>query len=305
MDSLTTGRVVEERKNYYVVRAAGNDVRCTLKGAMLQNRARLCVGDAVRLRVINGGGVQGVICGAAKRQTYFPRPPLANLSQVIFVNTFKHPAINTEIIDRFLFSSAYYGIDAAIVFNKTDLLDCGEERELAAVEDYYRKTGYAVCRASVPEKQGVTELMNLCAGRTSAFAGLSGVGKSSLMALLFPDVEFRTGAVSGARGRGTHITTHTRLLPLDENTFVADTPGFAFADVPAVHEDTVAAYFPEIEKITGACRFNNCAHDAEPGCVVRELAETGEIAPWRREHYLKLYSEMARRRKSYERKNRF
>jgi ribosome biogenesis GTPase len=299
MDSLPTGRVVEERKNYYIVSAGGSNVRCTLKGALLKNRARVCAGDIVSVQIINEDSAQGVISGVAKRQTFLPRPPLANISQVIFVNTFKHPALDTEAIDRFLFSSVAYGIDAAIVFNKMDLLDDEEARELGVVENYYKKIGYTVCRASVPQNQGITELVNLCRGKTSAFTGLSGVGKSSILSQIFPDTEFRTSEVSGARGRGTHTTTHTKLLELDKDTFIADTPGFAFVDVPTVPEDTVAAHFPEIEKITGTCRFNNCVHDAEPGCRVRELADRGEIAPWRREHYLKIYAEMAKRRRDY------
>jgi len=300
MNSLPTGTVVEERKNYYIVRTSGNDIRCTLKGTLLQNRARVCVGDRVSVQILNDDSVQGIICEAADRRTFLPRPPLANLSLVIFVNTFKHPALNTEAIDRFLFSSMSYGIDAAIVFNKTDLLNDSEARKLTVVENYYKKIGYRVFRTSVPEKRGITELVSLCKGKTSAFTGLSGVGKSSLLSLIFPTVEFRTSEVSGARGRGTHTTTHTKLLSLDENTFIADTPGFAFVDIPTVPEDTAAAHFPEIEKITGTCRFNNCVHDAEPGCRVRELAECGEIAPWRWEHYLKIYSEMVgRRRRDY------
>jgi ribosome biogenesis GTPase len=120
-----------------------------------------------------------------------------------------------------------------------------------------------------------------------------------LLSLIFPGADLRAGEVSGARGRGVHTTTHTKLLSLDGGTFIADTPGWSFVDIPAVPEETVAAHFPEIEAVTGNCRFNNCVHDAEPGCRAAELAGAGEIAPWRLEHYLKIYKEMAKRRKAY------
>jgi len=299
-NTTLTGRIVEEQKNYCIVSARGRALRCTLKGALLKQRGRrACTGDVVSVRIINDDTSEGVICGISPRQSFLPRPPLANLSQVIFVNCFKHPRLDTEAIDRFLFSGMAYGIDAIIAFNKMDLLDERERDELGAAERYYADIGYKILHTSVPQNQGIDELTDLCRGKTSAFTGLSGVGKSSLLARIFPDVEFRTGGVSGSMGKGTHTTTHTKLLTLGGDTFIADTPGFAFVDIPDVPEETVAAHFPEIERATGECRFNNCIHDAEPGCKVAELVEAGEIAYWRRDHYLKIYREMVMRRKMY------
>jgi len=297
---MLTGTVVEEQKNYYMVSAPRVGlVRCTVKGALLNKKKfRISAGDSVSVRVINKDSAEGVICGVAERVSFLPRPPLANLSQVVFVNCFKRPKLDTEAVDRFLFSSAVYGIDAIIAFNKTDLLSDAEAAELETVERHYNNAGYKTMRASVPNGQGISELIDICRNKTSAFAGLSGVGKSSLLSLIFPNAEFRTSEVSGARGRGTHTTTHVKLLALDENSFIADTPGFAFVDVPAVDPEAVAEYFPEIKSAVGQCRFNNCAHDAEPGCKVAELIAGGEIAAWRREHYLKIYREMVKKRKT-------
>jgi len=257
------------------------------------------VGDVARVQVINKDSGEGVICEVAERTAFLPRPPLANLSQIVFINSFKQPSLDTEAIDRFLFFGAVYGIDAVIVFNKSDLLSDTEAAELAGVQRYYENIGYTVLRTSVPKRQGILELTNVCLGKTSAFTGLSGVGKSSLLSLIFPNIEFKTSGVSGVRGRGTHTTTHIKLLALNENSFIADTPGFAFVDVPTVSEDSVAEYFPEIKSVVGMCRFNNCAHDVEPGCRVAEMVAGGEIAVWRREHYLKIYREMIRRRKAH------
>lgn len=303
-----TGTVVEEQKNYYIVsirqcEQSGQPVqsgrlRCTVKGTLLnKKKLRISAGDSVRVQVINQDSAEGVICEIKERASFLPRPPLANLSQVVFINCFKQPNLDTEAVDRFLFSSEAYGISAVIVFNKMDLLSDAETAELAAVERYYKDVGYKILHTSVPERQGISELVDICRNKTSAFTGLSGVGKSSLLSLIFPDSEFRTSDVSGAHGRGTHTTTHIKLLTLDENSFIADTPGFAFVDVPAVDEDSVAEYFPEIRNVIGQCRFNNCIHDAEPGCKVAESVDSGEIAAWRREHYLKIYREMVSKRK--------
>ena len=264
-----------------------------------KKRFRVSAGDSVRVQVINQDSAEGVICEVAQRDSFLPRPPLANLSQVVFVNCLKQPNLDTEAIDRFLFSSAVYGIDAVIVFNKTDLLSDDDTTKLETVEHYYRNAGYKILRTSVPNREGISELIDLCRNKTSAFTGLSGVGKSSLLSLIFPNSEFRTKDVSGARGRGTHTTTHIKLLTLDEISFIADTPGFAFVDIPTVNENSVAEYFPEIKTAIGQCRFNNCIHNTEPGCKVAELVDKGEIASWRRDHYLKIYREMVKKRKMY------
>ncbi|MDR2728895.1 MAG: ribosome small subunit-dependent GTPase A, partial [Chitinispirillales bacterium] len=203
---------------------------------------------------------------------------------------------NLEAADRFLFSSSVYNINAILVFNKTDLLDEHELSGLRAIENVYKNIGYETMLVSAVKREGIGRLTDMCRDKTSAFAGLSGVGKSTILSVIFPDKEFRTKKVSGTNGRGTHTTTNINLLSLDKNSFLADTPGFAFVNVPAVEPETVVSHFPEIEKCAGVCKFNNCVHDAEPGCVVRELVEKNEIAPWRREHYLKLYYEMAERR---------
>jgi len=227
-----SGTVVEERKNYYIVATPRfGRLRCTVKGALLNKKKfRVSAGDSVEVRVINEDSSEGVICEVAERKSFLPRPPLANLSQVVFINCFKQPNLDTEAVDRFLFSSTVYGIDAVIVFNKTDLLSDAETAELAAVERYYREIGYKILHTSVSRKSGISDIVDICRRKTSAFTGLSGVGKSSLLSLIFPDFEFKTNGVSGARGRGTHTTTHINLLTLDENSFIADTPGFAFVD---------------------------------------------------------------------------
>lgn len=301
MQREQSGIVIEERKNYYVVltqsqNAPRKTVRCTLKGSLKIKRGlRVSSGDSVSILITDNDNNIGIISQVNERTNFLPRPPLANLSQVIFINTFKHPKLDLETIDRFLFIASCYDIKAVIVFNKTDLLNSDELFELQRVAKFYDDVGYKIIYTSAEKNRGVENLLEICENKTSAFAGLSGVGKSSLLSLIFPHVDFVTNEVSGSQGRGTHTTTYTKLLQLNDNTFIADTPGFAFVDLPTVDVDSVAAHFPEINKQTGLCKFNNCIHDAEPDCVVWEKARSGEIAPWRRMHYLKFYREMESR----------
>ncbi|MFP4162722.1 MAG: ribosome small subunit-dependent GTPase A [Chitinispirillaceae bacterium] len=294
-----SGRIIEERKNYYTVSTSIGTVRSTLKGVLKKKKRKIATGDLVYIDIINPDSMEGVITGIQNRTSFLPRPPLANISQVVFINCYKNPGLNFEAVDRFLFSATAYNIDAILTFNKTDLLTDEESAELKKTEKYYSGIGYTTLRTSAVNRQGIDELVSICTNKTSAFTGLSGVGKSTLLSSIFPDIEFKTSEVSGRSGRGTHTTTHTTLLSLDNQTFIADTPGFAFVDVPTVPEETVISHFPELEKVTGECRYNDCRHDQEPGCKVKELVDSGEIAPWRHSHYLKIHKEMQERRKNY------
>ncbi len=293
------GRVTEERKNYFIVSTDSGEYRCTVKGTLKKQKTKVCTGDLVVVQVINSDSHEGIISDVRKRISFLPRPPLANLSQVIFINTFKSPNMDLQAIDRFLFTAMVYHVKAVIVFNKTDLLSTEDIQDLTTIEQYYAKIGYKTLHTSASNKTGIAELVDLCKGKTSAFTGLSGVGKSSLLSLIFPQIDFRTNEVSGGSGRGTHTTTHTTLHAMDQDSFIADTPGFAFVDVPTVKEEDVACYFPEIEGIIGKCRFNNCIHDQEPGCIVNEMVQNETIAAWRYDNYMRLYKEMKTRRKNY------
>ncbi|HEX2957268.1 MAG TPA: ribosome small subunit-dependent GTPase A [Chitinispirillaceae bacterium] len=292
------GRVIEEQKNYYIVDTEQSTFRCTIRGVLKKNRVRVCTGDLVTIDVINQDSREAVIAEVQSRSSFLKRPALANLTQILFVNTFKHPSLDTEALDRFLFASEVYQIPAVIVFNKTDLLDYEEQKMLDTVAAYYEKTGYRTIFTSARKLTGMDELKAICRNQVSACAGLSGVGKSTLLSLLFPDRNFRTANVSGAAGRGTHTTTSIVLFPF-ESGYIADTPGFSFVDIPPVDENDVVTFFPELVKVTGSCRFNNCIHNGEPGCAVQELIDTNEILDSRRAHFLKIFNELKARRQKF------
>lgn len=294
-----SGRVVEEQKNYYIVNSSQGNVRATTRGLLKKDKKRLCVGDFVDLEVTNTDPPEGKILKVHERTSFLARPPLANITHVLYVCTAKEPPLDLEATDRFLLCASAYGLVPIIIFNKIDLVTPSEQPFSLVVSDAYRTIGYKVLMTSALTGAGMRDLTEAAIGRVSAFAGLSGVGKSALMQRLFPERNFRVGEVSGPQGRGTHTTTSVTLLPLEHGGFIADTPGISFVTIPLVPEEDVATYFPELEGMIGKCKFNNCIHDNEPGCSVRARVEAGEIAAWRVEHYLKMYREMKERRRAY------
>ena len=301
---IIAGRIIEEQKNFFIANTAQGDVRVVTKGVLKLHKARICTGDFVDIELTNTDPPQGLILKIHERTSFLKRPPLANLTQVIFICTFKEPPLDLEATDRFLVCASAYGLTPVIAFNKVDLITPGEQEFSQRIIATYRRAGYKIVLTSALAGQGVDELVGICGGQVSAFTGLSGVGKTTLLSRIFPDRELRIGEVSGPTGRGTHTTTSVTLLPLPSGGFIADTPGLSLVDLPLVPEEDIATYFPELDAMIGKCKFNNCVHENEPGCKVREAVEAGDIAPWRHEHYLKMFREMRDRRRGYKEKAR-
>jgi len=293
------GRVVEEQKNYFLSDTDQGIIRCVLKGTLKKVRTRVCAGDLVTITTTNNNPPEGIITAIADRTSYIRRPALANLTQIVLVATWKSPHIDLESIDRMLFSAEVYGIRPLLVFNKVDLLSNDESAELDELIELYRKCGYSALKTSAETLTGIEMLKEHCEKEISAFSGLSGVGKSTLLSKIFPNIHFRIGEVSGIRGRGTHTTTNIIIHRYKDDSYIADTPGLSFIDIPEVPEESVGAYFPEIAACIGICRFNNCIHDNEPGCEVLSRIGSGDIAESRRNHFLKIYHEMKTLRKQY------
>jgi ribosome biogenesis GTPase len=221
-----SGRIIEEQKSYFIVNTEHGNVRCTIRGTLKKNKTKLCAGDLVELDLINKTPPEGVITTLHSRIGLLKRPAVANLSQVFIITTIKTPSLDLESLDRFLFSAHVYNIEPVIVFNKIDLLESQELNYLKEIEDIYNRIGYQIIETSVPTSLGVNEILRHCQNKISAFAGLSGVGKSSLLSLLFPDKKLRIGDVSGTKGRGTHTTTNVSLFPLKQGAILPIPPDF-------------------------------------------------------------------------------
>lgn len=294
-----SGRVIEEQKSFFIVDTNKGNVRSTIRGALKKEKIRVCSGDLVELDLTNEVPLEGVITHIHKRTSYLKRPAVANLSQVFFITTIKTPPLDLEALDRFLFSAQVFNLKSIIIINKIDLLDNNDLKQLSVIENLYQKIGYPIIETSAATGYGIDLIKDFCSDKISAFAGLSGVGKSSLLSKVFPDKSFKIGNVSGINGRGTHTTTHVSLISLKQGGYIADTPGLSFVDIPTVPEEEVINYFPELVHRIGQCRFNNCIHDGEPGCSIQALIEKNEIAASRHNHYLKFYQSMKEIRKQY------
>ncbi len=297
-DGIRTGLVIEEQKNYYVVDCDGALVKATITGVLRHRRSRICTGDHVDIQITNRDSLEAIVLKTHKRRNFLPRPPIANMDQVVFITTVVEPAADLVTFDRFLFAAEYYGFSPRIVCNKVDLIDKNSGELLQHIHSLYSAIGYDVIDTSACTGYNIDTIIRECTDKRSIFAGVSGVGKSTLLSCILPQRYFRTSELS-AIGRGVHTTTTSTLIKLPSGGYIADTPGFAFIDLPVVSPEEVSHYFPEINDAGKDCRFGNCIHENEPDCSVKRLVSQGEIAESRYRHYLLFYYHMQDCQRSY------
>ncbi len=293
------GLIVEERKNYYHVDTEKGIIRSLLKGVLKKERKRLFVGDFVTIEIYNSDIPEGIIRELHPRKNILQKPSVVNIDQVILILTLKSPPLDLAFVDRFLFSMGVLAFPVHIVFNKGDLLTNGDTQSLSALVAYYTQLEYPCLQTSALTGENIDRLVEQCRESLSIFAGPSGTGKSTILAAIFPDHQFRIGDLSKSTHRGVHTTTHITLLKLADSGHIADTPGFSYMQLPQVDEKEVAAYFPEIAAEQGACKFNDCIHENEPQCAVKQKVASKEILPSRHENYLKIYHTMREKRREY------
>jgi len=273
-------------------------VRGTLSAAETGYTNVVAVGDEVLVSLDPSG--DGVIERIYPRRTVLARPDVirpdwsqiivANVDQVLIVSSWEEPALWLELLDRYLIAAATGQMTPLICLNKIDLaLDlehCLEEMAL------YDELGYTVLFTSAETGQGIDELRSHLIGKRTVLTGMSGVGKSSLLQAVQPDLELRVAEVSAYSGEGKHTTTQVSLLKLDEGGYVVDTPGIRELGLITVHRHELVLYFPEIAALVGQCRFNDCTHTQEPGCAVIQAVENEEIAWTRYASYQTIYESL-------------
>ena len=275
------GTIIKGIGGFYYVKASNNVYECKARGVFRKERVTPMIGDKV---VIEVNGEKGSITEIMPRFSCLIRPPVANIDTIIIVVAAAEPDPSLELIDKMLVNAEISGIKPAICINKTDI------RMREDIEEIYTKAGYEVFTVSAEKKAGTDKLFEYLKGKTTAFAGLSGVGKSSLLSLITDDT-LETGEVSEKIRRGRHTTRHVELFEIDGG-FVLDTPGFGQLEVEGIKADELQNYFPEMADAQGNCRFRGCAHINEPDCYVKEKLETGEIAPSRYESYKAMYEKL-------------
>jgi ribosome biogenesis GTPase len=258
----------------------------------------VAVGDQVLVSLDRSG--DGVIEHVLPRRTVLARPDVvnhdlsqiivSNVDQVLIVSSWEEPPVWLELLDRYLIAAAEGQMTPLICLNKIDLaLDERACREEMAI---YQELGYTVLFTSAETGTGIAELREHLAGRQTVLAGLSGVGKSSLLMAVQPDLELRVAEISGYSGEGRHTTTQVSLLKLDDGGYVVDTPGIRELGLIAVHRHELVLYFPEIVALVGQCQFNDCSHTHEPGCAIVQAVEAGDIAWTRYASYLAIYESL-------------
>ncbi len=266
---------------------AGIRGRLRLKGVRTTNP--VAVGDRVE---VEGGAITEI----EPRRNYIIRRAsnlskeshilAANLDQAVLVVTLREPEVRREFIDRFLVTCEAYGIPSTIVLNKSDLGEPSED----FVRDY-GLAGYRVVEISAKTGEGLEGVRDLLCDKTTLVAGNSGVGKSSLIRALVPDVDIKVGEISDAFHKGKHTTTHAAMYFLPFGGRIIDTPGVKGFGLIDIEPAELARYYPEMMRFLDGCRFPNCTHTHEPGCAVREAVECGEIAMSRYISYLKTLEE--------------
>jgi ribosome biogenesis GTPase len=298
------GLITKSTGSWYQVQTPGGGVYdCRIKGKFrikgITTTNPLAVGDVVDFE-LEPEQETGVITNLHPRKNYIIRKSInlskqgqiiaANLDQALLVVTLASPRTSLGFIDRFLVTAEAYAIPAKLVFNKLDLFS-GEGLEiLAGYRAIYENIGYPCYEVSALDGTNIEQIKELLNDKVSLFSGHSGVGKSTLINALLPDLELRTSEVSEWSDKGTHTTTFAEMFELPQGGFIIDTPGIRELGVIDIEKAELGRYFPEMRSRMQNCRFNNCRHINEPGCAVLEALENGEIELSRYESYLSIYN---------------
>ena len=278
-----TGRILRSLSGFYDVQTDAGLVSCRARGSLRRTGDTPLTGDMVEITVERG---KGMVEKLLPRRNSFVRPAVANIEALVVFAANVNPVTEPFLIDRVAAIAGDQEVPVILVVNKCDL-DPAED-----LVDIYTRAGFRCIRASAETGEGVEELRALLKGKLTAFTGNSGVGKSSMLNRLCPGLALPTGEVSEKLGRGRHTTRHVELYKLDEDTYVADTPGFSSFDtdmMDVILKENLQYAFPDFAPYVGKCQFHDCSHRREPGCAVTEAVKEGLIGKSRYDSYLKLY----------------
>ena len=283
MSEKRTGRILRSLSGFYDVQTSEGLVTCRGRGVLRKKGDSPLTGDLVEITVENN---KGMVERILPRKNRFVRPAVANVDALVVFAANVNPVTEPFLIDRVAAIAGDQEVPVYICINKCDL---DPAVDLVKI---YEQAGFQVIRASAETGEGVEQLRSLIAGKLTAFTGNTGVGKSSMLNALCPQLSLATGEVSEKLGRGRHTTRHVELYCLDPETYVADTPGFSSFDTEQMDvllKENLQYTFPDFAPCLGQCQFHDCSHRKEPGCAVRQAVESGRIGKTRYESYLRLY----------------
>lgn len=285
------GIIISNASNLYIVEDVKTNeiIKCNARGKFKEQGLTLAVGDYVEYEVIDEEKNEGVIDSIKDRKNYIKRPKMANLTQIIFVVSMSKPKPDLLMLDKQLAFAELNNIKPVICLNKIDLVD---EEAVNKIEKIYSEIGYKIFKTNANEKVGVDDLKDILDGNITAFSGNSGVGKSTLINDIFDGEITKSGLISEKNQRGKNTTTSTYLYKINENTYLADTPGFSTFDISEIASENLYKYFIEFIKPSENCEFVGCTHVKEENCGIKEAVQEGKISNERYDRFCKIYLDL-------------
>lgn len=283
------GLIIGNIADLYKVEVENKIYESMARGKLKIDGNMLAVGDLVKITITDEKNNKAVIDELLPRKVYIKRPKLANITQLILVMSSKNPKPDLLMLDKQLAFAEFLNIKAIIVLNKVDL---DEENKFEKIKNIYEQINYPVIITEVKNGRGINELKSKLANNVNAFSGNSGVGKSSLINQIFSIELTEEGEISKKNKRGKNTTTNSMLYKIDDNTYIADTPGFSTFSIEEIESKELEKYFIELNENKKFCEFVGCSHIKEQNCNIKKLLENGKISKSRYKNYCKIYEDL-------------
>lgn len=274
--------------NYYVD-IGSKIIECRARGLFRLKNIKPLVGDKVLIRITEEDEDMGYIEEIKERTSEIKRPPVANAQQLVIIFSVKNPEPSFILLDKLLIAAKSNNLNPVICINKSDLAN---EEEKENILNIFKNTGYKIIFTSKYDEDSLQNLKDILKDRLNVFSGPSGVGKSSLMNAIEPGFYLETGEISDKLKRGRHTTRHAEIFKLGFGGYAVDTPGFSSFELEGVDEYSLKSYYPEIVKYDEGCKFLDCLHYKEPGCVIKEAVNSDLISRVRYNNYIKLLEQI-------------
>ncbi len=294
------GLIIENISNLYKIKTKKGTYEANARGKFKKEEITPVVGDKVEIQILDEENKKAVIEKIQERTTYIKRPKMSNITQLVLVVSSKNPKPDLLLLDKQLAFVEFLGIKAIIVLNKTDL---DKKKEFEKIKEVYQNIGYTVIETIAKDLEDITEKSEIRSigihnleknlkGNINAFSGNSGVGKSTLINAIFKDTITQEGEISQRNKKGKNTTTSTKLYEIDENTYIADTPGFSTFDISEIEYRELDKYFKEFKPLLDDCEFVGCTHIKEENCGIKQALQQGKIDNGRYERFCKIYEEL-------------
>ncbi|MFZ5989070.1 MAG: ribosome small subunit-dependent GTPase A [Bacillota bacterium] len=283
---MPSGIIIKGIGGFYYVKTEDGIYECKARGAFRKDSITPLPGDRVSISIVDGEGKIGYVEEIFPRDLQLIRPAVANVDQIAIVISVKSPLPDFLLLDKLLITAYCKKISAIICINKIDL-DNKDERQ--RIVNSYRNTGFDIILLSTVLDTGFDRLESALKGRTTVFAGQSGVGKSTILNKVLDSYVMKTGNISNRTERGKHTTRHAELIELKSGGFVVDTPGFSSLELSDIEPGELGHYYPEFREYIDKCKFSGCSHISEPGCIVKAAVENGSVDPERYKRYIEFH----------------